>query len=217
MSNASEQHALTHVAPRPPIVGVPFDPGAVEGPHDESSIDLKSYLRTLYENRGLIGGITAVITLGAVLYALVAKPVFETNMMIHVEEESPNASKNILSEASSLFETKKAAIAEMELLRSRMVVSRAVDNLQLYIDVRPKYFPIAGFWFANQKGGGLSEPGLFGYGGYVWGAEKAEVSLFEVPDVWLGREFTLTALGNQRFRFFGGGQRIVFDGNVGLR
>jgi len=217
MSDASEQHALTHVAPRPPIAGVPFDPRAVEGPHDESSIDLKSYLRTLYESRGLIGGITAVITLGAVLYALVAKPVFETNMMIHVEEESPNASKNILSEASSLFETKKAAIAEMELLRSRMVVSRAVDNLQLYIDVRPKYFPIAGFWFANQKGGGLSEPGLFGYGGYVWGAERAEVSLFEVPDVWLGREFTLTALGNQRFRFSGGGQRIVFDGDVGLR
>jgi tyrosine-protein kinase Etk/Wzc len=41
--------------------------------------------------------------------------------------------------------------------------------------------------------------------------------VFEVPDAWLGREFTLTALGNQRFRFSGGGQRIVFDGNVGLR
>jgi tyrosine-protein kinase Etk/Wzc len=105
----------------------------------------------------------------------------------------------------------------MELLRSRMVVSRAIDNLQLYIDVQPKYFPIAGFWFANQNGNGLSEPGLFGYGGYVWGAEKAEVSLFEVPDSWLGRSFTLTSLGNQRFRFSGGGQRIVFDGNVGLR
>jgi len=153
----------------------------------------------------------------AVLYALVAKPVFEVNLMIHVEEESPNASKNILSEASSLFETKKAAIAEMELLRSRMVVSRAVDNLQLYIDVRPKYFPIAGFWFANQNGNALSTPGLFGYGGYVWGSERAELSLFEVPEPWLGREFTLTALGHDRFRFSGGGQPIVFDGEVGLR
>jgi tyrosine-protein kinase Etk/Wzc len=217
MSNVSEQHALTHVAPRPPIVGVPFDPRVAEGQQNDSSFDLKGYLRTLYDSRGLIGGITATITLAAVLYALVAKPVYQTNMMIHVEEESPNASKNILSEASSLFETKKAAIAEMELLRSRMVVSRAVDNLQLYVDVRPKYFPIAGFWFANQNGGGLSEPGLFGYGGYVWGAEKADVSLFEVPDAWLGLEFTLTALGNQRFRFSGGGQRFVFDGNVGLR
>jgi tyrosine-protein kinase Etk/Wzc len=217
MSTASDKHALTQVPPSPPILGVPFDPRAVEGSDDEPSFDLKGHLHTLYDNRWLIGGITAFITLIAVLYALVAKPVFEANLMIHVEEESPNASKNILSEASSLFETKKAAIAEMELLRSRMVVSRAIDNLQLYIDVQPKYFPIAGFWFANQNGSGLSEPGLFGYGGYVWGAEKAEVSLFEVPDSWLGRSFTLTSLGNGRFRFSGGGQRIVFDGNVGLR
>lgn len=217
MSNASEQHALTHVAPNPPIPGVPFDPRAVEANQEDPAFDLKGHLRTLYDSRWLIGGITALITLVAVLYALVAKPVYEANLMIHVEEESPNASKNILSEASSLFETKKAAIAEMELLRSRMVVSRAVDNLQLTIDVKPKYFPVAGFWFAKQNAGALSEPGLFGYGGYAWGGEKAEVSLFEVPDAWLGREFTLTALGNQRFRFSGGGQRIVFDGDVGLR
>jgi tyrosine-protein kinase Etk/Wzc len=217
MSNASEQHALTQVAPNLPMPGVPFDPRAVEVPREDPPFDLKGHLHTLYDSRWLIGGITALITLVAVLYALVAKPVYEANLMIHVEEESPNASKNILSEASSLFETKKAAIAEMELLRSRMVVSRAVDNLQLTIDVRPKYFPVAGFWFAKQNGGALSEPGLFGYGGYAWGGEKADVSLFEVPDAWLGREFTLTALGNRRFRFSGGGQRIVFDGDVGLR
>jgi tyrosine-protein kinase Etk/Wzc len=215
MSTPGEPHALSPVVPSPPILSVPFDPRVVEGPHEEAAFDLKGYLNTLFDNRWLIGGITAFITLVAVLYALVAKPVYEANLMIHVEEESPNASKNILSEASSLFETKKAAIAEMELLRSRMVISRAVDNLQLYIDVQPKYFPIAGFWFANQNGNALSQPGLFGYGGYVWGAEKAEVSLFEVPDIWLGREFTLTALGKQRFRF--SGQRIAFEGNIGLR
>jgi tyrosine-protein kinase Etk/Wzc len=215
MNTPGEPHALSPVVPSPPILSVPFDPRVVEAPHEEAAFDLKGYLNTLFDNRWLIGGITAFITLVAVLYALVAKPVYEANLMIHVEEESPNASKNILSEASSLFETKKAAIAEMELLRSRMVISRAVDNLQLYIDVQPKYFPIAGFWFANQNGNGLSHPGLFGYGGYVWGAEKAEVSLFEVPDVWLGREFTLTALSKQRFRF--SGQRIAFDGNIGLR
>lgn len=216
MNIHGESNSLSRVVHPGPIVGIPFDVRSVEGPSDEPAFDLKGYFHTLYDSRWLIGGITAFITLVAVLYALVAKPVYESNLMIHVEEESPNASKNILSEASSLFETKKAAIAEMELLRSRMVVSRAVDNLQLYIDVQPKYFPIAGFWFANQNNNVLSEPGLFGYGGYVWGAEKAEVSVFEVPESWLGREFTLTALGNGRYRFSGGGQRIAFDGNVGL-
>ena len=222
MSTAGEPDTMSPALPTPPappVLGVPYDPRMVDAPREEPAFDLKAYLNTLYDGRWLIGGITALITLVAVLYALVAKPVYEANLMIHVEEESPNASKNILSEASSLFETKKAAIAEMELLRSRMVVSRAVDNLQLYIDVRPRYFPIAGFWFANQNGNTLSRPGLFGYGGYVWGAEKADVSVFEAPDGWLGKEFALTALGEQRYRFTGGsgGRHIAFDGIVGLR
>ncbi|GAB3422345.1 polysaccharide biosynthesis tyrosine autokinase [Massilia agilis] len=217
MTTPGEHHQLTHVVHSPPILSVPVNPYPYERPGDEPTVDIKGYFNTLYDSRWLIGGITALITFVAVLYALVAKPVYEDNLMIHVEEESPNASKNILSEASSLFETKKAAIAEMELLRSRMVVSRAVDNLQLYIQVEPKYLPIAGFWFANQNSGVLSEPGLFGYGGYVWGGERADVSVFDVPDAWLNREFTLTAQGNNRYRFSGGGQRLVFEGTVGQR
>jgi tyrosine-protein kinase Etk/Wzc len=217
MTKPAEHLPLTHVAHSPPILSVPFDPRPPLGGADEPMVDLKGHFHTLYDNRWLIGGITALITLIAVLYALVAKPVYEANLMIHVEEESPNASKNILSEASSLFETKKAAIAEMELLRSRMVVSQAVDNLQLYLEVEPKYFPVVGFWFANQNSGALSTPGLFGYGGYVWGGEKAEVAVFDVPESWLNREFTITARGINRYHFSGGGQRLAFDGTVGQR
>lgn len=216
MTTPADQHSLTHVAHAPPVLAAPAA-ARHEVYADEPGVDLKRYLNTLYDSRWLIGGITALITFLAVLYALVAKPVYEADLTIHVEEESPNASKNILSEASSLFETKKAAIAEMELLRSRMVVSRAVDNLQLYIEVNPKYFPIAGFWFANQNSNALSEPGLFGYGGWVWGGERAVVSVFEVPESWLNREFTLTAKGNNRYRFSGGGQRLAFEGTVGQR
>lgn len=217
MTSPHDAHSLKQVSHSPPVLSVPFDPRPPEPLPEESTVDLKSYLNTLYDSRWLIGSITAIITIVAVLYALVANPVYEANLMIHVEEESPNASKNILSEASSLFETKKAAIAEMELLRSRMVVSRAVDNLQLYVEVQPKYFPVLGSWFANQNGGALSRPGLFGYGGFVWGGERALVSVFEVPDSWLNREFVLTARANNRYRFSGGGQRIAFDASVGQR
>ena len=210
-------HPLSHVYHSPPVLSVPFDPRPSEPLAEEPSVDLKGYLNTLYDSRWLIGTITGIITVVAVLYALLAKPVYEANLMIHVEEESPTASKNILSEASSLFETKKAAIAEMELLRSRMVVSRAVDNLQLYVEVRPEYFPVVGSWFANQNGTALSQPGLFGQGGFVWGGEKAEVSVFEVPDSWLKREFVITAREGNRYRFSGGGQPIAFDATVGQR
>jgi tyrosine-protein kinase Etk/Wzc len=217
MTKPGEHHPLTNFVSSPPILSANWHTRPADYARDETGFDLKSYLRTLYDSRWLIGTITFTMTVVAILYALVASPVYEANLLIHVEEESPNASKNILSEASSLFETKKAAIAEMELLRSRMVVARAVDNLQLFIDVQPKYFPIAAFWLAKKTDGALSTPGLFGYGGYVWGSERADISVFNVPEAWLNREFVLTVQGPQRYRLSGGGQRIVFDGLVGDR
>jgi tyrosine-protein kinase Etk/Wzc len=215
MDTSSQQHQVSNIVHQLPALNMRLGADASDSPMDNGSVDLKTYFNTLYDSRWLIGSITMLVTVIAVLYALVAKPVYEANLMIHVEEESPNASKNILSEASSLFETKKAAIAEMELLRSRMVVSRAVDNLQLYIDVQPKLFPIAGYWIANQASGELSEPGIFGWGGYVWGGEAMEVAVFNLPAGLHNREFTITALGKQRYRFGGGGGAPKFDGVVG--
>lgn len=219
MSTPHDPHPrpLSAMYHSPPVLSVPFDPCPAEPLAEEPALDFKAYINTLYDNRWLIGTITGIITVMAVIYALLAKPVYEANLMIHVEEESPTASKNILSEASSLFETKKAAIAEMELLRSRMVVSRAIDNLQLYVEARPNYLPVIGAWIASRNGAALSQPGLFGQDGYVWGGEKIEVSVFDVPEAWLKREFVITARPGKRYRFSGGGQPIAFDASIGQR
>ena len=218
MDTPSEQHPVSNVLHHHlPALNMQWDPRAPDTSADDAPVDLKSHFMTVWESRAVVGAVTAVVLLLALLYVLIVKPVYEANLMIHVEEESPNASKNILSEASSLFETKKAAIAEMELLRSRMVISRAVDNLQLYVDAQPKYFPIGGFWISNQARGELAESGIFGWGGYVWGGEKIEVAVFNVPDVMLNREFAVTALAAGRYRFGGGGGAPAFEGAVGKR
>ena len=217
MTRHREQHSLSNFVHSPPILSAHWHPRPLDYNEADTGVDLRNHLHALYDSRWLIAFITTIIAVVAVIYALVANPVYEANLMIHVEEESPSASKNSLREASSLFETKKAAIDEMALLRSRMVVARAVDNLQLFIDVQPKYFPVAAFWFARQNSGLLSKPGFLGYGGYVWGRETAEISVFNVPEALVNREFVITAQGHQRYRISGGVQRIVFDGLVGDR
>ncbi|MCC6072168.1 polysaccharide biosynthesis tyrosine autokinase [Massilia sp. GCM10020059] len=214
MNRPADQHPISNVLSSPPMLSMPVE-ARYEHQLDPEEPGLRSYFNILYDSRWLIGLVTFLITAVAIVYAVVANPVYQANLLIHVEEESPNASKNILAEVSSLFETKKDAIAEMELLRSRMVISHAVDNLQLYIEVRPKYFPVIGFWFAGRGDGELSEPGIFGHGGYVWGAEKAVVSVFDVPEPWQNRRFLITAMGDGVYRLSGGGQPIVYEGRVG--
>lgn len=186
---------------------------------DEQSVDLRRYLHVLLAHRWHILAITLACTLAATLYALLARPVYETNMLIHVEEAIPNGSKNILNDVSSLFDTKKAAIAEMELLHSRSVIAPAVARLRLTIMARPRYLPGLERWLVRRRAP-LAAPGLFGHGGYGWGGERIAVSAFEVPPPLYGHTFLLTLLENGRYRVDGDGEgeaeAIAVSGRVGV-
>ncbi len=215
MTTPVEHHSASPLMRKPsmmpsPIVRPAPTPGSIE-----ADVELKSYLNVLVDERWLVIGVAVALTLLAALYALVAKPVYEANMLIHVEEVSPNASKNILNEVSSMFDTKKAAIAEMELLRSRMVIAPAVDKLRLYIDVQPKVFPIPLPSFGDGKPKELSEPGIFGVGGYVWGAERLDVSVFNVPASLHNREFVLVIGSDGHYRLTEDSRGLALDGQVG--
>jgi tyrosine-protein kinase Etk/Wzc len=168
----------------------------------------------LWESRWMIIGVAFVVTLIGACYAFIAKPVYQADMLIHVEEEGQKEAKNIVGDMSSLFDVKTSANSEMELVRSRLVVSRAIDNLRLYISAKPKYFPGVGSWIAkhNRK---LSNPGIFGYGGYAWGGEDIDVSVFNVPDTLLNREFVLTVGDDGNFRVTQEEEGLEFSGKVG--
>jgi tyrosine-protein kinase Etk/Wzc len=188
-------------------------PGAVQ--EDGYRSGLSPILGVIYDNRWLILCIAMVVTLVGMAYATIAKPVYVADLLIHVEEETnANGSQNILGEMASMFDVKSSATSEMELLRSRLVMLRAVDALHLYIDARPKYFPIIGRTIA-QRSDSLSTPGLFGMGGYAWGGENIVVSVFNVPDANMNQRFVLTADGNNRYRVAQLGVAREWRGQVG--
>jgi tyrosine-protein kinase Etk/Wzc len=180
---------------------------------DDDAIDLASYLDLLIDHRWLIATIATVVTLLGTAYALVATPIYETNILIQVED-SASSSKNILGDLSSVFDLKTAASAEIEILRSRFVVTRAVNNARLYIEVEPKHFPVIGSWLARRNKQ-LTEPGFLGIGGYVWGAEQADVTVFNVPEYLENEFFVLTATGDGAYRLTQADAAIEISGRIG--
>jgi tyrosine-protein kinase Etk/Wzc len=182
---------------------------------DDDTVNLASYVDLLFDNRWLITIIAAAFTLIAGAYALIATPVYEANILVQVED-SASSSKNLLGDLSSVFDLKTAATAEMEILRSRFVLGKVVNNRLLYINAEPKYFPMIGRWVARQNEG-LSNPGLFGAGGYAWGAEQIEVSIFNVPEKLQNKKFTLTVTGKNRYRLAIPGQESMLEGVVGQK
>ncbi|MBF6992469.1 MULTISPECIES: polysaccharide biosynthesis tyrosine autokinase [Cupriavidus] len=185
----------------------------VAAPSQSEEIALVRYLDVLVASRWLIAAIAIAILALGVSYAFLARPVYEANILVQVED-SQNSPNGLLGDVSSLFDVKTQATAEIEILRSRMIVGKAVDNLRLYIDAKPKYFPLIGPWIASQSKG-LSEPGLFGTGGYAWGSESIAVSTFDVPEELQGENFVLTSLGDGRYRLEQSSLDKPIDGRVG--
>ena len=170
----------------------------------------RNYFEVLYQSRFLVGTVTAVFLLSGLAYAMLAEPVYQSDILIQVEENQ-GSSKNALTDLSSMFAVKTAASAEIEVLRSRMVIARAVDSTRLDVSAEPRYFPVVGKWIARH----LDSLEYSGLGGYAWGSERIDVGAIDVPAELYGMPLTLTALGDGAFRLTEENHHIDLVGHVG--
>lgn len=164
----------------------------------DEAIHWRKYFYILTDNLFLILSIAILVTSAGIAYALLATPVYQSNILIQVAD--PGLSGSLSVESPSAGEQKKPEAApEMSVLRSRRVVSAAVDNTMLFLDLQPNHFPLVGAWIARRNKE-LSSAGLFGYGSFVWGREQAEVTRFDVPKSFEDKGFTLIAEGDLYYR-----------------
>ncbi|ACZ76121.1 tyrosine-protein kinase Wzc [Dickeya parazeae] len=160
-------------------------------------IDLGRLLGTVLDHRWLIISITTIFTMLGILYALLATPVYQADAMVQVEQ---NVSDSLMSDISKVLpDTKPQSAPEVELLRSRMVVGKTVQDLGLDTDVEQQYFPLFGKGLARLKD---EEPA------------RVVVSRLSVPDSWLDEKMTLAIGENGTYRF-SAGKDADFTGHIG--
>lgn len=195
-----------------PQLGTPAEPPLILS--DDNEADLSSYLNMIIDQRWLIISIALIVSLLGTVYAFLARPQYEASLLVHVEEKGQREPKNILGEAGSMIDFKTPAAAEIELLRSRLVVARAIDNLRLYIDARPDRFPLIGNLVAGT-GLAAAVPWLRSLGGYAWGAVKIDVTDFSVPEALENRPFELQMLSGGRYEVTESDSGLRLSGRVG--
>ncbi|MFC4931192.1 GNVR domain-containing protein [Massilia sp. GCM10023247] len=149
------------------------------------------YAAVMRSHKAFIALATCLCALLGYLYSQLAAPEYQASMLVQVDDV-PAPTDRLLGEMTPAGDLLAATAREIEVLRSRFVVARAVDSLRLFIDARPRYLPLAGHWLAARNAG-LSEPVLPELAGYVWGAERLGVSRFEVPPGLFDSPFELVA------------------------
>ncbi len=183
-------------------------------PATSDELDLGHYLEILSANKWLVALVTVIVVALGVAYAVLTRPVYESNILIQVEDSDGTADKSFLAEAGSLFNVKTAATSEMEILRSRMILGKAVDQTKLYISASPRYVPLIGGWLA-RRAEHLSKPGMFGLTGYVSGTERIEVAQFDLPPTSIPGQFIVEAQGEGRYLVQHTGWTTPLSGSVG--
>jgi len=181
----------------------------------EAPLDLTAILDTLVRYKWTFVVVAGLITLLGVVYALLSKPVYRADIVVQVEDMSTNgANSKLAASLSPMFDVKPAASAEMELLRSRMVVGKAVDTLHLDVSAGPRYFPLIGSTIASYNRS-LSTPGLFGWGGFAWGSESIKVASLTVPPALEGSPIRITKIDNSTYEVTFAKEDTTARGTVG--
>ncbi|MCI1008986.1 polysaccharide biosynthesis tyrosine autokinase [Pseudomonas oryzihabitans] len=184
--------------------------------HEEQHLDLKTMALTLLDHKKLIAGITAGFLAVGIAYAVLSTPQYVAGAMIQIEPK-----KNALTAVAETVvrpNSASPAVAEIELLKSRAVLTKTVENLRLDIEAKPRFFPLIGHYlwrhYEADKPGQLADawPQLRGF---AWGGEKIDVFQFDVPDDMYGETLTVVAGSNGRYRLLDKDKQPLLDGQVG--
>lgn len=146
-------------------------------------IDIGRLIGTVVEAKWLVLGVTAVFGLAAVIYALFATPIYSADALVQIEQ---NSGSSLVQDLNSALNSKPPASAsEIQLIQSRMVLGKTVEDLNLDIAVNKNTFPILGAGWDRLMGRK---------------DDYVRIETFNRPESMKEQEFTLEVLGPKSYR-----------------
>lgn len=163
----------------------------------------------LYQNRWLIAGCTALFLFIAAVYCVITPRIYSADAAVQVE-----SSKDGLLDLDVLTNISGGPVqsaVEIELLKSRWLIGKTINDLKLDFDANPDTFPIFGAYLArryqDEFPDELAAPPVNWLAHYNWGGAKIELDFLEAPIDLIDEELTLIALGDNAFELY-------FDGEL---
>lgn len=156
-------------------------------------IDIGRLVATVVEARWWVLGITTAFALCAAVYTLFATPIYSADALVQIEQNTGNSLVQDIG--SALSNKPPASEAEIQLIQSRLVLGKTVDDLNLDIAVTKDTFPIFGAGWDRLMGRQN---------------ETVNVTTFTLPKAMNEQTFTLNVLNDESYQ-------LVSDGGFSAR
>ena len=175
----------------------------------DDEIDLRELFGLFYTRKLTIVLVTFLATLIGVAYALITTPVYQADALVQLEEKSGGMA--ISSDLSDLLgSTAPVSVAEIEIIKSRMVLGVVADDLNLDWSAEPKRLPVIGNFLTRYD---LPDPAFAWISSYAWHDEEILIGRLEVPEYLLDEPLVLINLGSGAYEIEVDGRWI--SGTVG--
>ena len=163
----------------------------------EAEINLMELLGVIWRGKYWVALAVGLSLLLGILLVLRVEPIYQASGLLQLEAKSgalalPDGMQDLLAGATS---GNSPGETEIEIMRSRMVMGRMVEELGLQIQAHPRLMPILK---QLPRRIGLPDPGILRR--YSWGSESIIVGELEVPEAWLGEPMPLVITGPDTYR-----------------
>jgi len=177
---------------------------------EDDEIDLLALFGSLWARKFTILAITTITVILGVAYALITPPVYQADALVQLEEKSSGGLALSTEMSDLLGGQAPLSVAEIEIIKSRMVLGTTVENLRLDWSATPKRLPVIGDFLTRYK---LPDPGLSLLSEYAWHDERIVIGRLDLPSRLEEKPLVLTAQGEGTFTIDVGGKEL--NGKVG--
>lgn len=162
-------------------------------------IDLLELFGVLFSARWFIGAVTALFTLIGFLFAFSSAPIFKADALIQLEKQDKGMGIFGMDFNPSLLSASAFSDAEIEILKSRMVLGKTVDEFNLTTLAQANYALFFGERVARLLGSEIS----------------IDLRYFHVPENMHAEIYSLIILDNDYYRLQDTDLNLILQGKIG--
>lgn len=175
----------------------------------------KEMLNLMHDHLWEILNVIGIVVALAVVYLLVATPIYSADVLVRVDPPEQNALGIAIQNQETLPPPAPAPSAEMAVMRSRSVLEPVIERYRFDVSVKPRTIPLLGDLAEKLATPGQPAAPWLGLKSFAWGGERLQIANLDVPQDLEEEKLSMVVLDGGQYELRGPSNEVLLRGAVG--